>query len=1240
MHHQSSEAALRAIVQIQNWLLAAENPRLLYDPILQVLGETVGVSRVYIFEHHWGGQGQVLASQVAEWCAPGIKPERHNAQLQNFDYRANGFDHWLATLQRGQAIYGAVADFPPPERDCLAMQGIVSILVVPLLAGEELYGFIGFDDCVQVRQWQTTEAHLLASVGTAVAQALRQWHLRRALGETEAKYRHLFASASDGILLSDAQTGEILEVNPQLEALLGYPPAELIGRCQWECHPPWEQATAQRDFCQWVQAGGTMAVSARMQRRDGQVIPVEITARVLTWQGRRLLQSAVRPKNDDQVFLEAVPLGMAIFQDRRVRLVNTALCHILGYSRTELLRLSPKGLLRLVHAADRRKLRRAYQRWIQGCVDRVPEELRVWHRDGGLLHLACYGQALVIRGQRLLYITVQDVTEKWRINRALRQSLEQFQLAFERSPIPMSITDTEGRFLRVNAAMGQLLRQDTASLLSEECVHFIHPEDRGRYVTANNRLLAGKIPQLTLELRLQLPSQDLRYIRLSKVAIARDSAGRPLLFLSQLVDLTDQVVAQQSLQESETRLKLAAQTAGLLIWEWDVAKDIMEITRYTHDPGLYPPDEPQTMRLTGSAPLQLVHPEDLPQLLRIRQQYLRGERDKAKERYRVRTADGNWRWLQSISQLLRDGEGQPARVVGVSLDITDQMHLLQTLQAREECLRTVVTHQTELIYRARADGELTFVNPAFCRYAGRSEAQLLHRPFVHPFCAEDQQRFLAHLRSLTPDRPTFTLECRLVGLPEQWYEWTVQGFFDGPGGLQEIQGIGRDITEKKLVEVQLLHKAFHDPLTGLPNRRLFLERLLQALAHCQQGRYPPFVLVFLDLDRFKEINDRLGHLYGDELLVTIARRLQSALPTGDMVARLGGDEFALILHALTPEQLPGRLTQLQRIIAQPLTLAGQMVAVQASMGVVYGHPHYETPEQMLRDADKAMYQAKNQGRSRWVVFTTDMYRSAPTDSAIRTALAEGQLQVHYQPVVTVADGRVLGVEALVRWYHPQQGILAPDSFLGDVAAAGLLGELDWWVLTTAVTQMQQWPAEWMLFVNLSTCSLQQADFAARLADLLKGAGFPPQQLQLEMNEEVMMQADPRWLQSIQDLGIGLSIHGWGGGATAQGGLSWVKTLKFHPAIIAPLTKLTHAQLLVQATVLLAQSLGMCTIAVGVETQQQAHLLQDWGCDGLQGYWVGPPLPAGELTARFALETKKAPTGTTPDRQSEGWNSLR
>jgi diguanylate cyclase (GGDEF)-like protein/PAS domain S-box-containing protein len=985
-----------------------------------------------------------------------------------------------------------------------------------------------------------------------------------------------------------------------------------------------------QDFYHWVRRGGTgeQAVAAQVQRADGETIPVEITARVLTWRGRSLLRSAVRDVRErlqweatHRVLLEAMPLGIAILQRRQLRLVNPALCQMLGYGRTELENLSPQALVNLVHRDDRQKLRQAYRRWQWEGVAVVPQELRVWHRDGMLLYLECYGQPLKMAGSSAVHLTIKDVTEKRRMAQALNQSLEQFRLTFERSPAAMAITDVEGRFLRVNPAMCELLQYEAETLLAQGCGNFIHPDDQERYATISAQLLRDAVPQITLELRLLPQPERTVYVQLSKVVIARNRDREPVLFLSQLVNVTERVLAQQSLHRSEARLKLAAQTAGMMVWEWDIRTDMTETNRYTTDPGLHPPAEPLTLRLPGLSALQSMHPEDLPTALTLRQRYQRGEIDRAEHRHRVLVPDGTCRWLQTTSQLIRDEAGQPLRVVGVSLDVTEEMNLLQAVQTSEERLRTVVEDQTELIYRAKATEELTFVNPAFCRYAGRSEAELLHQPFHHPFHPQDQEQFTQRVGALTPGTPTFTMECRTAQAPERWYEWTIRGFFDPQERLWEVQGIGRDITEKKLAEAQLLYEALHDPLTGLPNRSLFLDRLQQVLARYQRDNRAGFAVLFVDLDRFKVVNDSLGHQAGDKLLVTIAQRLRSVVRAGDTVARLGGDEFAILLTPFAPEQVGNRLPELLRVIAQPLVIEGQTVTSHASIGVVLSHPHYQNPEEMLRDADIAMYQAKNQGRACYVVFAPEMFIQVVDDlrweQELRTALAAGQLEVYYQPIL--AGETPLGVEALVYWHHPERGQLPPEAFLPDAEATGLRVPLGWWVLTTAAAQMMQEPGcqSLSLSVQVSRYQLNQGNFLPQLQEVCAISGLPPHRLRLELTEQTVMlahQERPELLRQLHSLGVGLTVADFGANPASLGRLHrWpVTALKIAPSFVSQIEQQPHSQPLIQAILVLAQNLGITPIAAGVETPAQQAILQRLGCTALQGTAIMPPLSLDQL----------------------------
>lgn len=353
-----------------------------------------------------------------------------------------------------------------------------------------------------------------------------------------------------------------------------------------------------------------------------------------------------------------------------------------------------------------------------------------------------------------------------------------------------------------------------------------------------------------------------------------------------------------------------------------------------------------------------------------------------------------WGLLMALHRQPR--QWQPAEVellqhlanqVGIALH---QMVLTNALRQREAQFRLVVETQTELIYQTDAQGRLTFVNAAFCHYAGRPAEALLGQPFCHTLSPADQERF-AKLLATAATRPAEPLECQ-AQTPDgsRWYQWTAHVLRDAFGQPLGWQYMGREVTEWKQLEAQLVHDALHDPLTGLPNRVLFMDRLSQIVRRRRASENQAFAVLFLDLDRFKVINDSLGHLAGDQLLVTLAHRLQSTLRAGDTVSRLGGDEFALLLDNLTTLQdVDIAVQRLQTAVSVPIHLRGHPITVSASIGVVFQTTSGTSPEDLLRDADLAMYQAKKQGRARHVVFSSPMHTQALADLRLESDLRGG-----------------------------------------------------------------------------------------------------------------------------------------------------------------------------------------------------------------------------------------------------------
>ncbi|MCZ7529969.1 MAG: PAS domain S-box protein [Acidimicrobiia bacterium] len=1015
-----------------------------------------------------------------------------------------------------------------------------------------------------------------------------------------------------------------------------------------------------------------MVSAAPIHDDDGEVTSVVVLAADIT--ERKQAEEALRTSDERfrSLVRNASDVISIVDADGTITYTTASTEDMLGYSADDLL---GRRIFDFIDPEEIDTARELFARRIDDGGQGSGTEYRIRRADGTWCAVESIAVNLLddpaIGG---IVLTTRDISERKRAEEELRRSEERFKALVQNTSDAIVVMAANGDLTYVSPTAREVVGDTTDGY---ETVEQIHPDDVERVVAEFTDLMAGGDFR-ALEYRVRTKDGGWRVVETMADNLLDDPAVGGLVITTR--DITDREEAEDALRESEARYRAIVEDQTELICRWTEEGTITFVNlAYARALGFMPDD------LVGSSVFDLPPGESQFALRRRMQQTTPGRT--TVEEAPLDIGGGRSRWvhwtLRAISDHTADEDRHEYQVVG--LDVTDrrqaerfaeeQSNILEMVargtdqsQVFDELCRMLESHVPDtkaaiVLYDAKVGTVTGMSAPGL---PSDYVAWIEHE--VGGDTTPGMEKLLARSDNVDVERLASTVAPDLVshaaaaGIEGVWITPVSASLRDEFLGVvvcnqtekrtpsdadrrvaQTVASLVGIAVERARAEAELSHQALHDPLTGLPNRALFLDRLQQSLARSRRSHTSCAVL-FLDLDRFKTINDSLGHDTGDDLLVAVARRLEAALRPGDTVARFGGDEFTVLCDDLVdvhvePREIADRLLD---AIVRPFPLKGEEEAyLTASIGIALASGVEDRPQSLLRDADAAMYRAKEEGKARHVVFDDAMRATAverlETETALHRALERGEFEVFYQPIVSLNDARCVGAEALVRWRHPERGLVAPVEFINLAEETGLIVSLGAWVLEEACHQAAIWQSlaatedPFTVAVNLSARQLSNPGLVDQVRSALEQSGVDPDHIALEITEDVLMddtEATMRTLSDLKGLGVNLGIDDFGTGYSSLGYLKRlpVGLVKIDRSFVAGLGRDTEDSAIVTAVISLADALDMKVIAEGVESSEQLAELLALGCDYAQGFFFAPPQPAGDLEVLIGPKRSWRPPG--------------
>jgi diguanylate cyclase (GGDEF)-like protein/PAS domain S-box-containing protein len=829
----------------------------------------------------------------------------------------------------------------------------------------------------------------------------------------------------------------------------------------------------------------------------------------------------------------------------------------------------------------------------------------------------------------------RDVTARRRGERELAEAKQRLELALEGGRLAVWDCEIASDLIYLSDGWARLLGEtpEARTMLSAELLPLVHPQDQEAARAAFVGAIKGERPAYHAEYRLRTQSGGWKWVLSSGRVTERDARGRAVRISGVTADIDARKRAEQATAEAEERYRALIELTpnGVIV-------HCNGVIEYANAAAARILKARSARELLGVAIAETIHPEQRARFDE-RMMFLRAGPGAVEfEERALRCRDGS----DAVVEIAAVSYLERGRLVMQSVlrDVTEQRKARAALAEREQRFRDVVEASGEYVWETDAQWRYTYLSSRVEAVLGYMRADLLGRT-PREFMPLGEARGLDEWfeRNARGGEPFRDLQHRSITKSGRviWQQVSGMPVRDAQGRLTGYRGTGADITARKQAEERIQHLATRDALTGLPNRALLSDRAGQAILAAARSRGMLAVLLF-DLDRFKLVNDSLGHQAGDALLRAVAERLQNTLRRQDTLARLGGDEYVLLWDGLKAAQEAAVVAQrVQGILQRPFVIDGRALNVTASIGISIYPGDGRDFSELLKNADAAMYDAKDGGRNALRFFSPELHARAVArlalESDLRGALVRGELILHWQPVVR--QGAIVGAEALVRWNHPQRGMLTPDEFIPAAEESGLIRAVGEWTLERALSQIGAWqrtlPGTPWFALNVSALELAQGEaYVARLRDALGAHGVPAARLELEVTERVLMSHLPESVETLRrigELGVRLAIDDFGTGYSSLAYLRRlpIDKLKIDRGFLRELESSEDDATIVQTIAAMGRGLGLHVAAEGVENEAQLRRLLAVGCEEWQGHYFSPPLDAAAFE-RLALARRAAAAG--------------